>query len=65
VSSMSYLHGPVSGIDHCSAIKLLEELRAEGKAINSFISFCGGLPAPEDSNVRLNTSILRLWKIHP
>ena len=35
------------GIDHCSAIALLEKLRGEGKAVRSFASFCGGLPAPE------------------
>jgi hypothetical protein len=39
------------GIDHCSAIKLLSSLRAEGKEIVSFISFCGGLPAPEHADV--------------
>ncbi|TFY82056.1 hypothetical protein EWM64_g1953 [Hericium alpestre] len=35
------------GIDHCSAEALLSRLRAENKEIVSFISFCGGLPAPE------------------
>ena len=35
------------GIDHCSAIALLEKLKREGKAVRSFASFCGGLPAPE------------------
>ena len=37
------------GIDHCSAISLLEHLRAEGKKVMSFTSFCGGLPAPESA----------------
>ena len=41
------------GIDHCSAIQLLSNLRAQGQEIVSFSSFCGGLPAPEDSNVPL------------
>ncbi|KAL0138632.1 saccharopine dehydrogenase [Mucor lusitanicus] len=31
------------GIDHLYAVKTIEELK-------EFISFCGGLPAPEDSN---------------
>ncbi|CDO70674.1 hypothetical protein BN946_scf184761.g12 [Trametes cinnabarina] len=41
------------GIDHCSAMSLLESLRAEGKQIVSFTSFCGGLPAPECADVPL------------
>ncbi|KAL0948068.1 hypothetical protein HGRIS_010692 [Hohenbuehelia grisea] len=35
------------GIDHCSAIDMIERFRAEGKKVQSFISFCGGLPAPD------------------
>ncbi|KAI0653120.1 Saccharopine dehydrogenase-domain-containing protein [Cubamyces menziesii] len=41
------------GIDHCSALSLLESLRAQGKEIVSFTSFCGGLPAPEHADVPL------------
>ena len=41
------------GIDHCSAVDLRNRLEAEGKDITSFISVCGGLPAPEFSNVPL------------
>ncbi|KAL1942345.1 hypothetical protein VTO73DRAFT_6409 [Trametes versicolor] len=41
------------GIDHCSAMALLESLRAQGKEIVSFTSFCGGLPAPECADVPL------------
>lgn len=41
------------GIDHCSAIALLEEIRAQGKRVASFTSFCGGLPAPECADVPL------------
>lgn len=41
------------GIDHCSAMSLLESLRAQGKEIVSFTSFCGGLPAPECADVPL------------
>ncbi|TFK35818.1 Saccharopine dehydrogenase-domain-containing protein [Crucibulum laeve] len=37
------------GIDHCSAIDLLERLRSQNKEILSFTSYCGGLPAPEVS----------------
>lgn len=41
------------GIDHCSAISLLSQLAAENKRVVSFTSFCGGLPAPEHSDVPL------------
>jgi alpha-aminoadipic semialdehyde synthase len=39
------------GIDHMSAMNMHDRLQREGKRIVSFISWCGGLPAPEDSNV--------------
>ena len=35
------------GLDHCSAIALLSNIRARNRRIVSFTSFCGGLPAPE------------------
>lgn len=39
------------GIDHLSAMQLLDKLRQENKKIVSFKSFCGGLVAPEaDTN---------------
>ena len=41
------------GIDHCSALSLLDSLRAQGKEIVSFTSFCGGLPALEHADVPL------------
>ncbi|KAI0739481.1 Saccharopine dehydrogenase-domain-containing protein [Daedaleopsis nitida] len=41
------------GIDHCSALSLIDSLRAQHKEIVSFTSFCGGLPAPEDAEVPL------------
>ncbi|KAJ7784692.1 Saccharopine dehydrogenase-domain-containing protein [Mycena metata] len=41
------------GIDHCSAISLISKLRAEGKRIVAFTSFCGGLPAPDVAVVPL------------
>ncbi|KAF4583903.1 hypothetical protein EYR40_002401 [Pleurotus pulmonarius] len=41
------------GIDHCSAISLIERLKSQGKNIASFISFCGGLPAPDVPHVPL------------
>ncbi|KAF8804193.1 hypothetical protein BYT27DRAFT_7194939 [Phlegmacium glaucopus] len=41
------------GIDHCSAADLLRNLKGQNKEIVSFTSFCGGLPAPDDSLVPL------------
>lgn len=41
------------GIDHCSALALLDSIRQEKKDIVSFTSFCGGMPAPEDADVPL------------
>ncbi|KAK4705519.1 alpha-aminoadipic semialdehyde synthase, partial [Phenoliferia sp. Uapishka_3] len=39
------------GIDHCSAMRLIQEARDSGnKQITSFVSFCGGLPPPSQSN---------------
>ncbi|KAG2207514.1 hypothetical protein INT47_004264, partial [Mucor saturninus] len=41
------------GIDHMSAMKIIDEAKLAGKKIRSFISWCGGLPSPEASNVPL------------
>ena len=38
------------GIDHLYAVKTIEEVHAEGGEIVEFVSYCGGLPAPENSN---------------
>eukprot|EP01083_Nonionella_stella_P092677 259497_1 len=35
------------GIDHMSAMKIIDEARASGGRVRSFESVCGGLPAPE------------------
>ncbi|ODA76853.1 hypothetical protein RJ55_07369 [Drechmeria coniospora] len=37
------------GIDHLYAVKTIEEVHKEGGKITSFLSYCGGLPAPESS----------------
>ncbi|KAH8921804.1 hypothetical protein BT69DRAFT_1264076 [Atractiella rhizophila] len=39
------------GIDHMSAMRLFEDAKRRDLELESFISFCGGLPAPEHSNV--------------
>jgi len=40
------------GIDHMSAMKVIDEIRAQGGKIILFESFCGGLVAPEsDTNL--------------
>lgn len=38
------------GIDHLYAIKTIEEVHAQNGKIKSFLSYCGGLPAPESSD---------------
>lgn len=38
------------GIDHLYAIKTIEEVHSLGGKVVSFLSYCGGLPSPEDSN---------------
>lgn len=38
------------GIDHMSAMKIIDEIREDGGDITSFKSYCGGLIAPESDN---------------
>jgi saccharopine dehydrogenase-like NADP-dependent oxidoreductase len=38
------------GIDHMSAMKVIDHIKAIGGKLNSFKSFCGGLLAPESDN---------------
>ena len=38
------------GIDHMSAMKILDEIRTKGGKVILFESFCGGLVAPESDN---------------
>jgi len=38
------------GIDHMSAMKVIHGVQAAGGHIDGFMSYCGGLPAPQDNN---------------
>ncbi len=38
------------GIDHMSALQMIDKLKAEGKVITGFKSHCGGLVAPESDD---------------
>lgn len=38
------------GIDHLYAVKTIDEVHSAGGKILSFLSYCGGLPAPEASD---------------
>ena len=38
------------GIDHMSAMKIIDAVKAKGGKLTSFKSFCGGLIAPESDN---------------
>lgn len=35
------------GIDHMSAMRIVHDVKSNGGKITSFMSYCGGLPAPE------------------
>ncbi len=38
------------GIDHMSAMKIIDDVHDQGGKIKHFYSICGGLPAPEDND---------------
>jgi len=38
------------GIDHFYALKMINHIHEQGGKVHSFLSYCGGLPAPECSN---------------
>eukprot|EP00667_Euglena_gracilis_P011631 EG_transcript_11888 len=38
------------GLDHMSAMKIIDKVHAEGGKVLEFTSYCGGLPCPEDNN---------------
>ena len=38
------------GLDHMSAMKIIDDVHARGGFVRSFKSVCGGLPAPEAAN---------------
>lgn len=38
------------GIDHMAAMKVINEIKASGGTVTSFLSYCGGLPAMSNNN---------------
>lgn len=38
------------GIDHMSAMKIIDEIEKEGGKVLHFYSYCGGLPAPQNND---------------
>lgn len=38
------------GLDHLAAMDIIDAAKLRGEHIESFVSWCGGLPAPEHSN---------------
>lgn len=38
------------GIDHISAMRIIDNVQSKGGVITSFTSLCGGLPAPDSAN---------------
>lgn len=47
------------GIDHMSAMKIIEEVKDLGGVVTGFRSYCGGLPAPEANTNPWDTSFHR------
>ncbi|MBM3412540.1 MAG: saccharopine dehydrogenase [Bacteroidetes bacterium] len=45
-----YEMGLDPGIDHMSAIAILDKIKSKGGSIKSFVSHCGGLVAPQSDN---------------
>jgi saccharopine dehydrogenase (NADP+, L-glutamate forming)/spermidine synthase len=37
------------GIDHMSAMRIIDDVKQKGGKVVSFMSYCGGLPAPENN----------------
>ncbi len=38
------------GVDHMSAMRIIDAVHAQGGKVRHFYSFCGGLPAPDDND---------------
>ncbi|WP_251360022.1 saccharopine dehydrogenase C-terminal domain-containing protein [Kangiella sp. TOML190] len=38
------------GIDHLSAMEVIDQVQQKGEKITAFVSWCGGVPAPESNN---------------
>jgi len=38
------------GIDHLSAMQIIDTVHAKGEEIEAFVSWCGGIPAPDDND---------------
>ena len=49
------------GIDHMEAIRIIKDVEFRGGVVREFISFCGGLPAPERWRELRRTALDRIW----
>lgn len=38
------------GIDHLAAMEIIDKAHANGEQIEAFVSWCGGIPAPDDND---------------
>ena len=38
------------GIDHLSAMQIIDEAHANGEQVEAFVSWCGGIPAPDEND---------------
>jgi alpha-aminoadipic semialdehyde synthase len=52
IAGLTFLNeiGLDPGIDHLTACQIFDEVKSKGGKVTSFVSWCGGLPAPEYSN---------------
>jgi alpha-aminoadipic semialdehyde synthase len=46
------------GLDHMSAVSMRKKIEATGRKVVGFKSWCGGLPAPENSDVCISSIFL-------
>ena len=38
------------GLDHLEAMRVMDQVKASGDSVESFVSWCGGLPAPQHAD---------------
>ena len=49
--------------DHLMAMKMIDSAHKRGGRVQSFVSYCGGLPAPEAANNPLGYKFRFVWHV--
>ena len=52
------------GMDHMSAMKVIDEIHRDGGSVLHFSSLCGGLPAPEAATIHYAISLVGVPKVY-